>query len=122
MKESYYPFPIDEIFLILLGIEIFSFPYLYSYRVIFMISVVVYLWLKIRYYENKIHKKEQEIYNIYYDKCAPMTQQRLDGEIKKARKPMYYELDQLKYKRKFLVDKLVIVNLIFVVLIEIFIR
>jgi hypothetical protein len=54
--------------------------------------------------------------------CRPVVQSFIDAEAEKAREPLRYDLKQLENKRKFLVDKFVILNLILIVLIELFIR
>jgi hypothetical protein len=78
--------------------------------------------MKIRHYERKIIEKERDIYNVYYDKCRPVAQPIIDLETEKAREPLIYDLKQLENKRKFLVDKFVVINLILIVLIELFIK
>ena len=51
-----------------------------------------------------------------------MAQELINKRTEKDREPMEYDLKQLENKRKFLVDKFVILNLILVVLIELFIK
>ena len=123
MKEVYRPISLDEVFLLLFGIEIFSFPFLSRYKIIFIIGVIIWYWVKIRLQETKIHKKEQEIYNVFYT-IASISQLRsfVEKRTDAARKPMNYELEQLKNQRKFLVDKFVVINLILLVLIQLLIR
>ncbi|MBU4351423.1 hypothetical protein KKF47_03585 [Patescibacteria group bacterium] len=111
---------IDEIAVLAIGLIVFLlFP---IYRIVFIIFIILWYWLKIRHYERKIIEKEREIYNVYYDKCRPVAQLFIDAETKKARKPLRYDLKQLQNKRKFLVDKFVVINLILIVLIELFIK
>lgn len=113
-------FSIDEIIVLLAGFLIFWF--FQSNRIIFIIFIVLWYWLKIRHYERKIIEKEKEIYNIYYDNIRPVPQDFIDKKTEKDRKLMEYDLKQLENKRKFLVDKFVILNLILIVLIELFIK
>lgn len=121
MKEKYWFISVDEILIFIIGILVFSINQINNYELYFIGLVIIWYWLKLRRTELKIHKKKQKVYNIYYDKCQPMTMERLNGEVKKAREPMYYELEQLETKRKFLVDKFVLVNLILVILVQVFI-
>jgi hypothetical protein len=111
---------IDEILILAIGLIVFI--YFQLYRIPFIILVILWYWLKIRYYERKIIETEREIYNVYWDKCRPVVQSFIDAEAEKAREPLRYDLKQLENKRKFLVDKFVILNLILIVLIELFIR
>jgi hypothetical protein len=110
----------DEIIILLLGLLVFLI--FQPYKIVFIIVVILWYWLKIRHYERKIIEKEREIYNVYYEKCRPVTQSVIDGETAQARKPLAYDLKQLENRRKFLVDKFVVVNLILIVLIELFIK
>lgn len=112
---------IDEIVILLLGFLIFQF--FGTYRVAFIILVILWYWLKIRHYERKIIEKEKEIYNIYYENVGPgVAQAFVDHKTEYDRKPMQYDLRQLENKRKFLVDKFVVLNLILIVLVELFIK
>jgi len=111
---------IDEIIILLLGLLVFLI--FQPYKIVFIIIVILWYWLKIRHYERKIIEKEREIYNVYYEKCRPVSQSVIDGETAQARKPLTYDLKQLENKRKFLVDKFVVLNLILIVLIELFIK
>ena len=120
-KEIYLFVSTDEILLVILGVVTFSLPALETHKVYFIGLVILWYWLKLRMIERKIHKKKQEIYNVEYDKARPITQNRLDGEVRVARKPMYYDLEQLEFQRKALVDRFVVVNLILVILIQLFI-
>lgn len=120
-KEIYLFVLIDEILIAIFGAVIFLIPTLETYKVYFIGLVILWYWLKLRMIERKIHKKKQEIYNVEYDKIKPITQNRLDAEVLIARKPMNYDLEQLEFQRKALVDKFVIVNLIIVILIQLFI-
>jgi len=111
---------LDEKAVLLIGLIIFLlFP---IYRIIFIISIILWYWLKIRYYERKIIEREREIYNIYYENIGPASQDFIDRKTEKDREPMRYDLKQLENKRKFLVDKFVVLNLILIVLIELFIK
>lgn len=110
----------DEIIILLLGLLVFLI--FQPYKIVFIIIVILWYWLKIRHYERKIIEKEREIYNVYYEKCRPVSQSVIDGETAQARKPLTYDLKQLENKRKFLVDKFVVLNLILIVLIELFIK
>jgi hypothetical protein len=111
---------IDEIIVLFLGFLIFQ--CFQPYEVLFIIVVILWYWFKIRYYERKIIEKERDIYNVYYENCAPVSQSVIDGRTAVARKPLEYDLEQLENKRKFLTDKFIVVNLILVVLIELFIK
>lgn len=110
----------DEVLVLLVGILVFT--YFSVYRIIFIISVILWYWLKIRFYERKIIEKEREIYNVYYDNIRPVPQEFIDRKTEKDREPMRYDLKQLENKRKFLVDKFIVLNLILILLIELFIR
>lgn len=118
-------FSIDEILVLMSGISIFL-KY-HQYSIAFIISVVLWYWLKVRHYERKIIEEEREVYNIRWKVnenlegrgiTAPTSEQQLEPE-KVSR---LYNLKQLEYKRKFLVDKFVVLNLILIVLIELFIK
>jgi hypothetical protein len=111
---------LDEILVLLVGIITFAFFPIY--QIIFIISVILWYWLKIRFCERKIIEKEREIYNIYYDNIKPIPQELIDKRTEKDREPMLYDLKQLENKRKFLVDKFIVLNLILVLLIELFIK
>ncbi len=122
MKERYWPISIDEIGLFLIGLLVFSIQYLQEYRLYFVGFIILCYWLKIRDAEANVHKMKQKIYNVYYEKCEPVSQKIIDGRTEMARRPLNYELDQLEYKKKCLVDKFVVVNLVLVILIQIFIK
>jgi len=113
---------IDEGIILLSGFLIFLF--FQTYRIIFIIIVILWYWLKIRHYEQKIIEKEKNIYDVLYDnaKNPYYSQNGLEGKTEKNREPMRYDLKQLENKRKFLVDKFVILNLILIILIELFIK
>jgi len=121
-KDETYLISTDEVLVFILGF--FVFVFFPTYRIFFIISVVVWYWLKIRFYESKIIAKEKEIYNIYYENAANpyMSQSALEGKTEHDRKPMKYDLRQLENKRKFLVDKFIILNLVLILLIELFIK
>jgi hypothetical protein len=57
---------IDEILILAIGLIVFI--YFQLYRIPFIILVILWYWLKIRYYERKIIETEREIYNVYWDK------------------------------------------------------
>lgn len=122
MKEKYYFISIDEIILLIIGVLTFSTANLQNYRLYFIGIVILWYWLKIRKVEAKIHLKKQQIYNIFYDNCGPIPQPIIDGKTKKSREPLNYELDQLEFQRKSLIDKFIVINLIIIVIIEIFIK
>ena len=110
----------DEILVFVMSIVVFIFfP---AYRIIFIISIILWYWLKIRFYERKIIEKQREIYNVYYENIKPVSQGVIDKKTEKDRKPMRYDLEQLKNKRKFLVDKFIVLNLILILLIDLFIK
>lgn len=122
MKERYWCITFDEIFILVVGILVFTVHFFQVYRLYFIGFVILWYWLKIRQAEARVHKIKQKIYNVYYEECGPVPRNVIDGRTEVARKPLNYELDQLEYKRKFLVDKFVVINLILVVLIQIFIK
>jgi len=111
---------VDEIIILLSGFLIFL--VFQPYKIAFIILVILWYWLKIRYYERKVIEKEREIYNIYYENIKPIAQVFIEQKTESDRKPMRYDLKQLENKRKFLVDKFVVLNLILIVLIELFIK
>ena len=111
---------VDEIAIILLGF--FIFYKFQSYEISFILGVIAWYWLKIRHFERKIIEKERDIYNVYYDNCKPVSQQVIDGRTAQDRKPMEYDLKQLNNKRKFLIDKFVVLNLVLLVLIQLFVN
>lgn len=120
----------DEILILIIGIFTFGSLEILQvnkslfeeFKIIFIIGVILWYWLKIRHYEKKIIDKEKDIYNVYYDNIRPAPQELIDLRTEKERKPMIYDLKQLENKRKFLVDKFVVINLILIVLIELFIK
>ena len=91
-------------------------------RILFILSVLAWYWLKVRYYERKIVEKTCDIYNAQYDGIEAIPQSSVDAQTEQAQKPLRYDLEQLESKRRSLVDKFVVLNLILVVLIELFIR
>ncbi len=109
----------DEVVILIAGFNIFYFQ---RYQISFIIFVILWYWLKIRHFERKIIEKEKEIYNVYFDNIRPAAQEFIDKQTEKDREPMRYDLKQLENRRKFLVDKFVVLNLVFVVLIELFIK
>lgn len=112
---------IDEAIVVILGC--FVFACYAGYSTVFIIAVIAWYWIKIRYFERKIVQKKRDIYNVYYDNCNPgVSQGFLERKTAHDRKPMEYDLEQLNSKRKFLVDKFVILNLILLVLIQLFIK
>lgn len=122
MKEDYVSIDTHEIIILVFGLIVLSLDFFRSYFYIFLICVVLFYWFKIRYIETEIQKKKQDIYNEYYNYVQPIPQGIIDKKVEKSRKILQYELDQLELQRKFLVDKLVGINLICLVLIEIFIK
>jgi hypothetical protein len=121
MKECYWFVSIDELLLLILGISCFYFADLHTYRLYFIGLVILWYWFKIRLLERKIHKKRQKIYNIYYDNCQPIQLDLIEKKTEIDRKPEYYKLEQLETERKFIIDKFIVVNLIIVILIQLFI-
>jgi len=119
-KDKFDIVTLDEFLVLAIAIIIFS--YLPLCRILFIISVILWYWLKIRFYERKIIEKEREIYNVYYDNIRPASQDFIDRKTEKDREPMRYDLKQLENKRKFLVDKFVVLNLILILLIDLFIK
>ncbi|MDD5567439.1 MAG: hypothetical protein PHH01_04565 [Patescibacteria group bacterium] len=121
MKEDYKLISVDEIVIFFIGVMIFAIEILRPYRVYFIGLVILWYWLKIRHAETRVYKKRQEIYNVFYDKIRPVPQEIIEKETEKARKPLEYQLEQLEHQRKSLIDKFVIINLILVILIQLFI-
>jgi len=116
---------IDEIVVALAGF--FIFYRFQPYEVSFILGVIVWYWLKIRHFERKIIEKERDVWNVQYNihektEGMPVNQKQAESMIEGNRKPMMYDLDQLKNKRKFLVDIFVVINLILMVLIQLFIK
>ena len=111
----------DEAVMVVLGFIVFV--YYVSYSAAFIIAVIGWYWLKIRHFERKIVQKKRDIYNVYYNNCNPgVSQGFLERKTANDRKPMEYDLEQLETKRKFLIDKFVILNLVSLVLIQLFIN
>jgi hypothetical protein len=113
---------INKVEVLVFTIGFIIFYYFDSLKVIYIMSVIISYWLWIRYYEKQIIEKKRDIYNVYYDNCEPVAQFVIDGRTARDRKPLEYDLEQLENKRKFLVDKFMVLNLIMVVLIELFIK
>ena len=86
----------DEILALVIGIIVFiSFPIC---RIIFIMSVILWYWLKIRVYEKKIIEKEREIYNIDYarmekEEGMSVNQAAHEKLVEIERKPMKYDLE-----------------------------
>jgi len=100
----------DEFVVFLAGIDVyFLFP---TFLFFFVCAVLIWYWFKIRNYEQLIVQKKRDIYNIQYDNVEGQTKDFAEGRTAEARRPMEYELDQLETRRKFLVDKLVVVSLV----------
>lgn len=114
--------PVDEAISLIIGFFVFVFAVFEPYQMYFIISVILWYWLKIRYYERKIIEKEKDIYNVYYENCGHAPMEIINGKTEHDRKPMFYDLKQLENKRRFLVDKFVVLNLILIVLFELFIK
>lgn len=100
----------DEIIIFFAGLIVFLF--LKTFSQIFIISVLIWYWFKIRYYEQLIIRKRSEIYNIQYDNAQGVIQTFADGKTAEDRKPMLHDLEHFEIKRKFLVDKFVVISLI----------
>lgn len=118
MQEKYSFISIYEVLLFLGGLEIFFFSFLEKFKFTFILGILLIYWFHIRYIESKIHEQKKEIYNIYYSNCKPIPQSIIDGKTERDRKPMLYKLEQLEQKRKFLIDKLIVVNLILIILLQ----
>ena len=119
--------PADEVIALVFGFFVFIFAVFQPYKIFFIILVILWYWLKIRYYERKIIEKERDTYNINYarmekEEGMPISQTQHERLAEIDRKPMIYDLKQLENKRRFLVDKFVVLNLILIVLIELFIK
>lgn len=117
--ESFGVVDLDEILVVLISTFIFVFGSFYNSRVLqilALIIVIIWYWIKIRYFEKKIVEKEDEIYNVYWENCRPIAQQIIDGRTEHDRVPLRHDLKQLENKRKFLVDKFVVINLIMLIL------
>ena len=114
----------DEVLILVFGFFIFYF--FQSFKIAFILLIVIWHWLKIRLYERKIIKKENEIYNLDYVRMKkedgmPVNQTAHEKLVEIDRKPLEYDLKQTESKRKFLIDKFVVLNLILIILIELFI-
>ena len=115
----------DEILVLIIGV--ITFIYLSAYRITFIMLVILWYWMKIRFHEREIIKKQNEIYNIDYirqekEEGMPVNQTVHEKFVEIERRPMKHDLKQLENKRGFLVDKFIILNLILVILIELFIN
>lgn len=125
-KHDYLDFlPVDEVIIIIFGF--FIFLYFQDYEIFFIILIILWYWLKIRYYEMKIIERDRDIYNVNSERRKkeegmPVNQLQHEKLVEIDRNPMIYDLKQLENKRRFLVDKFVVLNLILVVLIELFIK
>lgn len=107
---------IDEMAVLAVGIIIYL--YFQSLLFVFVCTVLILYWFKIRHYERLIVQKKRDIYNVQYDNAQGQTKDFAEGRTAEARRPMEYELDQLETRRKFLVEIFVVVNLILLVLLE----
>ncbi len=121
MKERYRSVSIDELVIFLIGVVVFAFNVFKHYQLFYIGLVIIWYWLKIRRVETKIYQKRQEIYNTYYDQIGYAPQEIIDKRTTKAREPMQYQLEQYEQQRKSLIDKFVVINLILVILIQLFI-
>ncbi len=84
-KRDYLDFlPIDEIIVLIVGFFVFGFAVFQPYEIYFIIFVILWYWLKIRYYERKIIEKERDVYNVYYENCRPVPPDLLDKLKTKA--------------------------------------
>lgn len=124
MTKKYWFVEVDEIILLLIGIIVFAFSCLEKYQLYFIGVIIIWYWFKLRYYESKICKKRQILYNREIDCHYGQTGLKsiAEGKLEADKKPILYELEQLEGKRKFLIDKFVVINLTLLILIEIFIR
>lgn len=121
-KEVYHLVTLDEFIASVLGVIIFTIPGLCEFRFIFILLVIVWYWLKLKYCESKIHRLKQTIYNVYYDNCRQIPQKLIDARTEKARQPMFYNLEQLEKEREFLVSKFVVINLVLAILQQAFLK
>lgn len=125
-KHNYLDFlPVDEVIILIVGL--FVFVRLQNYEIFFIILVILWYWFKIRHYERKIIEKERDIYNVNSvrrkkEEGLPVNQIQHEKLVEIDRNPMLYDLKQLENKKRFLVDKFVVLNLILVVLIELLIK
>ena len=104
----------DEVAIFLAGVVVFF--RFHDFLFIFIISVLIWYWFKIRYYERLVVRKKREIYNVQYDNAEGVTLEFAKGRTAADREPMNYDLEQFETQRKFLVDKFVVVNLILLIL------
>jgi|SRR3989344_7090346 len=115
-KDNFSFFKLDEITVFLVGVVVF---YIYTnFKFIFIVLVLMWYWFKIRYYEQSIIHKKRDIYNIQYDNAEGVDKKFADKKTAEDRKHIYYDIDQLKTQRQFLVDKFVIINLILLILLK----
>jgi len=123
LNKIKYPefFSEDEYLIFTLGLLIFI--KLKQFEIVFILCVILWYWARVRYYEIKVIDKEDEIYQVYYNNLSrDVSQEYVDGKTEHDRKPLRHDLKQLENKRKFLIEKFMILNLVLIVLIELFIR
>jgi hypothetical protein len=113
-KDDFPLIQVDEIIIILTGFVVFF--WFNHFLFVFAISVLIWHWFKIRYYEQLIVRKKRDIYNIQYNNADGVTLTFAEGKTAEDRKPMYYDLEQLETLRKFLVEKFVVINLVLLIL------
>lgn len=92
-----------------------------EYKFIFSILVILAYWFSLRRIEGLILDENQKIYNKYSENAGQgrgWTQEYVEAKIEKERIPLRHALEQLELKRKFFVDKFVIVGLVLTVLLQ----
>lgn len=107
----------DEALIVAIGLNVFtSYP---AFRIIFIMALVLWYWMKIRSVERSIVTRERDIYNEQFEQGKRMAPTEIiDLHTEHQRKPMRYDLKQLEHRRNFLVDKFVVVNLFVIILIQ----
>ncbi|MDD3150948.1 MAG: hypothetical protein PHV68_08945 [Candidatus Gastranaerophilales bacterium] len=114
----------DEVIALAIGFIVFG--RFKEYGILFILATIAWYWLKIRCFESKIINKQNDIWNIAGDvrkrtEGMSVTEAAAQRMIEGGRKPIRQDLKQLEYKRKFLVEKFVIINLILLLLVQLFI-
>jgi len=113
-KDNFLFIQVDEIIIFLIGVIVFF--YCSAFLFFFAISVLMWYWLKIRYYERLIVRKKKDIYNIQYDNAEGVDMRFAEKKTIADREPLYYDLEMLEIRRKFLVDIFVVINLVLLIL------
>jgi len=111
----------DEALVVAIGLNVFLWHS--TFRIAFILVLVLWYWMKIRGVERNVVARERDIYNEQFEqekRMAPM--ETIERHTEYQRKPMHYDLTQLEHRREFLVDKFVAVNLFVIILIQLTFR